>query len=138
MTNDECIFCKIVAGKLPSEKVYEDDDVVAFLDIAPARPGHTLVVPKDHTEDFMHTPPDLLARVMPKVHKVAEMVMQGLDADGLNIAVFNGPVAGQEVFHLHFHIIPRHEGDGMKIGFGPKKPYAEGQMPVVADKIRSA
>jgi len=138
MAHDDCIFCKIIDGSIPSEKIYEDSDVVAFLDINPTRPGHALVVPREHTKDFISSDPALLSRAIAGVQKVAGKVMSAMDADGFVLAALNGPAAGQEVFHLHFHVIPRKEGDGALIGFGPKTPYKEGEIAEVADKIRAA
>jgi len=134
----DCIFCKIIEGSIPGEKVYEDDDVVAFLDISPTRKGHTLVVPRQHTKDFASTNAELLARLISGVQKVAAKVVKGMGADGFMLATLNGPAAGQEVFHLHFHVIPRWMNDGALIGFGPKENYREGEMAEVAEKIRGA
>ena len=138
MAQDDCIFCKIIDGSIPSEKVYEDDDVVAFLDINPTCPGHSLVILREHTTDFISTDPALLSRLIAGVHKVAGKVTKAMGADGFMLAALNGPAAGQEVFHLHFHVIPRKRGDGALIGFGPKTPYKEGEMTQVAEKIRAA
>ena len=137
MSKDDCLFCGIIEGAIPSEKIYEDDDVVAILDLYPVRPGHALVMPREHTKDFMSTDAELLARVITKVHKVAGLVMKAMDADGFNLSVFNGRASGQEVFHLHFHIIPRKAGDGVRVGW-PKMEYKEGEMAEIARKIRNA
>ena len=133
----DCIFCKIIDGTIPSEKIYEDDDVVAMLDISPVTPGHTLVLPRDHAKDFMSTEADVLAKVFPTVQKIAGQVMKGVKADGFSMVVFNGAAAGQEVFHLHIHIIPRKAGDGVRLGW-PKTKYGAGEMQKIAEKIRSA
>ena len=137
MAKDDCLFCRIIAGELPSEKIYEDDDVVAILDLHPVRPGHALVIPREHTKDFISTSPELLSRVITKVHKVAGLVADAMNADGFNLAAFNGRASGQEVFHLHFHIIPRKAGDGVRVGW-PKMEYREGEMAEVARRIRAA
>jgi len=133
----DCIFCKIIDGTIPSEKVYEDDKVVAILDINPVTPGHTLVLPREHSKDFLATPAALLADVMPRVQAIAAQVMKATKADGFAMVVFNGPAAGQEVFHLHVHIIPRKKGDGVRMGW-PKTQYADGEMSKLAQKIRAA
>ena len=133
----DCIFCKIIDGMIPSERVYEDDKVVAMLDTNPVTPGHTLVLPRTHTKDFLSTPAAVLADVMPRVHAIAAQVVKGVKADGFMMVVFNGPAAGQEVFHLHVHIIPRKKGDGVRLGW-PKTQYADGEMSKVAEKIRAA
>ena len=134
----DCIFCKIIEGTIPSEKVYEDDDVVAFLDIHPVRKGHTLVVPRQHSEDFAGTDPAVLSRAIVSVQKVAAKVTAGVGAEGFVMAALNGPAAGQEVFHLHFHVIPRSTGDGAGVTFGPHEAYGEGEMAEVARRIRGA
>lgn len=137
MAKDDCLFCKIVAGAIPCEKIYEDDEVVAFLDINPVAPGHTLVVPKAHTRDFMSTGAAAAGRIFKKVHAVAGKVMSGTGADGFALTVFNGASAGQEVLHLHVHIIPRKAGDALRLGW-PHARYADGEMKRIAGRIRSA
>jgi len=137
MSKTDCIFCKIIDGSIPSEKVYEDDDVTAVLDISPVTPGHTLVLPKKHSKDFLSTEADLLTRLAPTVQKIARQVMAGVKADGFSLVVFNGLAAGQEVFHLHIHIIPRKSGDGVRVGW-PKAKYEPGQMATIAEQIRAA
>ncbi len=110
MKND-CIFCKIIAGEVPSYKVYEDADTLAFLDINPNNYGHTLVIPKDHFENIYTTPDETLCKVMIVVRKLSTAIRNGMEADGVNVTINNEPAAGQVVDHLHIHIIPRHEGD---------------------------
>lgn len=104
---DNCIFCKIVAGEIPSTKVYEDETVFVFLDIRPVSPGHTLVIPKKHFENFAAAPDEVLAKLMSAAKKIGLAVMSGTNASGFNLSTANGTAAGQEVMHLHFHIIPR-------------------------------
>ncbi len=112
---DDCIFCKIVKGEIPSSKVYEDNDVFAFLDLRPSSRGHTLVVPKVHTADFLETSDMELIKTIVKVKKIAQGVMDGTGAAGFNLNVNTKPAAGQVIFHLHFHIIPRYEHDGLHL-----------------------
>lgn len=107
-----CVFCQIVNGELPSYKVYEDDQVLAFLDITPVNPGHTLVIPKTHYRDLEDIPETTLADLIVKVKKVSQLLKDKLGFAGYNITENNGPIAGQTVPHFHFHIIPRHAGDG--------------------------
>lgn len=102
-----CIFCKIVSGEIQTNKIYEDDQIVAFLDLHPKAKGHTLVVHKTHTSDFLNTPDEILSELMPKIKMLAEKQMKEAGASGFNLSVNNGASAGQEIFHLHFHIIPR-------------------------------
>ncbi len=106
MKND-CIFCAIAAGEIPSFKIYEDEIVLAYLDINPFSLGHTLVIPKAHSEGLLDTPDETLAAVIARVKKVAAHLKAALPADGFNILQNNGEAAGQTVKHLHFHIVPR-------------------------------
>ena len=107
MKND-CVFCAIAAGEIPSFKVYEDDLVLAYLDINPFAKGHTLVIPKAHTEGLLDTPDETLAAVIARVKKVAAHLKEVLGCDGFNILQNNGEAAGQTVKHVHFHIVPRY------------------------------
>ena len=108
---DNCIFCSIAAGEIPSFKIYEDDTVLAYLDINPFTKGHTLVIPKAHTSGIADTPDETLAAVIARVRKVAAHIKSALPCDGFNILQNNGEAAGQTVMHLHFHIIPRYSGE---------------------------
>jgi histidine triad (HIT) family protein len=118
-TDPSCIFCKIIAGDLPSRKVYADDTAYAFLDIAPWHPGHTLVIPRRHVVDLV-AGEATLAELVPAVEAVSRLLVDRLDADGLNLFSAAGPVAGQEVFHLHLHLIPRYARDpGGRAMFNP-------------------
>ncbi|NCO79705.1 HIT family protein, partial [Candidatus Falkowbacteria bacterium] len=107
----DCIFCKIAAGELPSFKVYEDEDTLAFLDIRPANYGHTLVIPKKHLVNLEEVDEKVLCQVMGTVKKVGRAIKAGLGAAGYNVMENNDPVAGQIVPHLHFHVVPRKEND---------------------------
>ena len=111
---NDCIFCKIAAGEIPSFKVYEDGDVLAYLDINPFTKGHTLVIPKAHSSGLVDTDNERLATVMAAVRKVASHLKTVLPCDGFNILQNNGAAAGQTVNHLHFHIIPRYNGEELK------------------------
>lgn len=108
---NNCVFCAIAAGEIPSFKVYEDDLVLAYLDINPFSKGHTLVIPKTHTEGLLDTDDATLAAVIARVKKVAAHVKATLGCDGFNILQNNGEAAGQTVKHVHFHIVPRWNGD---------------------------
>ena len=135
MENETCLFCKIVAGDIPAEKVYETDDVLAFLDINPVNAGHTLVIPKAHHDHLLATPKDTFLSVMEAVHFLAPIIKEATDADGINIGINTLPAAGQEVFHLHVHIMPRFSGDGYQHWKGT--PYqSQEEMQTVADRIR--
>lgn len=110
MKND-CIFCAIAEGEIPSFKVYEDDEVLAYLDINPFSKGHTLVIPKRHTQGLLDTDDATLATIIARVKKIAAHLKEKLGCDGFNILQNNGEAAGQTVRHVHFHIIPRWQGD---------------------------
>ncbi|MDE2078908.1 MAG: HIT family protein [Patescibacteria group bacterium] len=135
MTED-CIFCKIIAGEIPSTKVYEDADTLAFLDIRPVNPGHTLVIPKKHYRNILDIPEDVFLDVARTIKKVAPAVKEGVSAEGVNVTSSHEPEAGQEVFHLHFHVIPRFATDGLK--HWPHTEYAAGEANKTAEKIKAA
>lgn len=111
---NDCVFCKIAAGEVPALKLFEDKDTLAFLDIGPVNPGHALVIPKKHFRNLFDTPDDILSELMPKIKRIATGVMEGSGAKGVVVSMNNEPTAGQIVFHAHFHIIPRFEGDGLR------------------------
>ncbi len=104
------IFAKILRGEIPSTRVYEDDETLAFMDIMPRTDGHLLVIPKTPCRNLLDASPEQLAAVMSTVQKLAKAVVQAFDADGVTVQQFNEAAGGQEVFHLHFHILPRQEG----------------------------
>jgi histidine triad (HIT) family protein len=106
-TDPNCLFCKIISGELPSRRIYSDDRAVAFLDIGAWHRGHALVVPKRHVPDMI-TGPGTLPEIAPAIDAVARLLMDRLGADGINVLLSTGEVAGQEVFHLHVHVIPRY------------------------------
>jgi histidine triad (HIT) family protein len=108
------IFAKILRGEIPSHRVYEDDDVVAFMDVMPQATGHTLVVPKAASRNLLDADPAVLSTLMPVVQKIARAAKSAYAADGITIIQFNEAPAGQTVFHLHVHVIPRHEGVPLK------------------------
>ncbi|WP_439027820.1 HIT family protein [Haloarchaeobius sp. DT45] len=109
---DDCIFCQIVAGDIPSRTVYEDEHAFAFLDVNPLAPGHTLVIPKAHHETLGDLPADEGAAVFSALHELVPVVEDAVDADGSTVAFNNGEAAGQEVPHVHAHIVPRFDDDG--------------------------
>ena len=117
---NECIFCKIIKGDIPSEKIYEDNDFLAFLDITPVNPGHTLLIPKEHCQDLFEIPDATLCNIGPVIKKLARAIKDGTKADGINIGMNNSPAAGQIIFHAHIHIMPRFSDDGYKLWHGKK------------------
>jgi len=133
---DDCIFCKIVKGEIPSSKIYEDDFTIAFLDISPINKGHALVIPKKHFSDIHDLPVEEMRNVGAAVKKVADAIKAVTGAPGINVLQANGKEAGQEVMHFHAHIIPRFENDGSGMKW-PKKEYQENEMNSLAEKIRS-
>jgi histidine triad (HIT) family protein len=122
---------------MPAQVVYEDDEVIAFLDIGPVNLGHTLVVPKEHCKNLLEASEEVLTKVMSVAQKIGLALIQALDAEGFNLGVNNGRAAGQKVDHLHLHIIPRFSGDGMR-GWGQRKEYKEGEFEEYGEKIRKA
>ncbi len=132
---DECVFCRMVAGEIPVTRIYEDEAVLAFLDIGPLSDGHTLVIPKRHCARVHECDPDVLAEVGRRLGKIAVAVAKAMEADGYNVLCNNGRAAGQVVEHLHFHIIPRRTGDGVFTEWRARK-YPEGRIERIAEKIR--
>lgn len=130
------IFAKILKGEIPSVKLYEDDDTLAFMDVMPQATGHLLVIPKVGSRNLLDADPAVLAKLIPVVQKLAVAAKEAFEADGVFVAQFNEAAAGQTVYHLHFHVIPRHEGV-------PLKPHS-GKMEDIevlkanAEKIKAA
>lgn len=114
---DDCIFCQIVAGDIPSHTVYEDDETFAFLDVNPVSDGHTLVIPKTHEEHITGLSEDTSAALFRTVNKVAKAVENAVEPAGMNLLQNNGDAAGQEIGHVHVHIIPRYAEDGFEFSF---------------------
>lgn len=135
--SDECIFCQIVEGKLPSSKVYETDHVYAFLDLNPCHEGHTLIIPKTHCKDIFDADTSVGQEVLAAMQKVGEALKKVTGCPGVNILQNNGRAAGQMVYHLHWHVIPRFVGDGFTLW--PQKKYASSEaMNEMAQKLREA
>jgi len=131
----DCIFCKIIEGEIPSSRVYEDDNFIAFLDINPVHKGHVLIVPKRHFVNVFDTPGDVGALFYSVIVKIAKAVRNAVGCDGVNIVQNNEAAAGQEIFHSHVHIIPRFKKDGLK-GHPQKEKYSDfGEMADFAEKI---
>ena len=134
---DNCIFCKIANGEIPSATVYEDDTFRAILDIAPAHKGHVIVLPKSHADNLFELDDEVAAKALPVVKKIAKALKAVTGCDGVNVLQNNGTAAGQSVFHLHIHIIPRFEGDGI-LPVWDQGSYADGEAAEWAAKIASA
>ncbi|MHC5135204.1 MAG: HIT family protein [Planctomycetota bacterium] len=135
MSVQDCIFCKIIAGQIPCTKIYENDFVLAFMDVGPVSEGHVLVVFKEHTCSVDQTDPLAMAEIAKVLPKLAGSVKNAMDADGYNVLCNNGASAGQVVEHMHFHIIPRKENDGV-FNQWPSFQYPEGKAKEIAAKIR--
>ena len=131
-----CVFCKILAGELPSIRIFEDENTVAFLTIQPPTTGNTLVIPKQHVRNVFEATPELWAHVQETARKIAHALEKGLNADGVNINMNNREHAGQVVDHIHVHLIPRYKGDGLQLWTHHDRKEEEGEP--VADKIRAA
>ena len=131
-----CIFCKIVAKEIPATAIFEDDDVLAFMDIGPIIKGHALVIPKIHYDPVTETPDDMVAKLHVTAKKIAAAQMNAFGADGVNIMQNNGRAAGQEVEHIHVHVIPRFEDDGHHWNWHPKKYDDLDEMSALARQLR--
>jgi len=131
----DCLFCKIIAGEIPSYNIYEDGEITAFLDISPVNNGHTLVLPKKHVENLLEMDDETISSVFIKVRDISKAVMKSMNADGFNIEINNYKAAGQLVDHAHIHIVPRFESDGLR--HWPGKKLAEHEMREIAEKIKT-
>ncbi len=134
--NSDCLFCKIAAREIPAQIVYEDENTLAFLDINPVNPGHTLVIPKKHSVDIFEIEEKDWGAVMHVSRRIAHALERALKPAGINLGMNNRAGAGQMVFHSHVHVMPRFEGDPHKPW--PGHPYAEGAFAATGDKIRVA
>ena len=133
--DDNNIFAKILRGEIPSARVYETDHVVAFMDVMPQGTGHTLVVPKAPSRNLLDAKPETLAETIQAVQTIANAVKKAFNADGVTVVQFNEPAAGQTVYHLHFHVIPRFEGVELKPHTGKMEDAAT--LSANAEKIRA-
>ena len=133
---EDCLFCKIIKGEIPSSKVYEDNDVVAFLDLFPFTNGHTIVVPINHHETFLDFPENEMEKFFSVLKKLAGQIKNNLNADGINIVQNNFPAAGQVVFHMHYHIIPRWLNDNKPFIKQPKDKATSEYLQEMLNKIR--
>ncbi|MDD5437834.1 MAG: HIT family protein [Patescibacteria group bacterium] len=132
----DCLFCKIASKAIPAEVVYEDDEVFAFLDINPVNPGHVLVMPKKHYEDFMDMPEEVCLPLVRMIKRVMSVQIDGLGYEGVNLFQNNKPAAGQVIPHLHFHVIPRKTSDGYVHWHGHE--YGNGEAAIMGAKIRES
>ena len=122
MVKDDCIFCKIAAGEIPSKTIYEDEKYRVILDLGPTTRGHALILPKNHYANLFELPEEDAKEVICLAKKMATIMKDKLGCDGFNLVQNNGEAAGQTVFHFHMHLIPRYENDGQEIGWKPGSP----------------
>lgn len=134
---NDCLFCGIIKEIIPAEKVYEDTDFLAFLDINPVNIGHTLLVPKSHAENLYEIPDATLAHIAPVIKKLSVTIKSVMHADGVNIMMNNDRAAGQLIPHAHVHIIPRFSGDGFTHWKGNRK-YENGEIAQTGESIRKS
>lgn len=134
----DCVFCRIVKGELPAAKVYEDAEVLAFMDIGPVIKGHTLVIPKLHCNPITNAPVETLAKVIAVVQRIARAQFKALEAGGVSVSQANGAPAGQVVPHVHFHVIPRYEADGTRLHWVPGKYDSPSEIERYAARLRDA
>lgn len=133
---DNCIFCKIIKGEIPCSKVYEDDDVLAILDISQVTHGHTLVISKTHYESFLATPKEVMHKVMDVAQRIGQVEIAVLGAKGVNILTNVGKEAGQTIMHYHVHVIPRYTRDtGFQITL-KQNEVDKSLLPALANKIK--
>jgi histidine triad (HIT) family protein len=135
MRDPDCLFCKIIAGELPSQQVDSDERTVAFMDISPATRGHALVVPRNHVVNVLDADPGDFAAVAAAAQRLAQRAVERLGADGVNLLTSGGGVAWQTVFHLHMHVIPRYVDDPLKLPWVPS-PGDAGEISATAELLR--
>jgi len=134
----ECLFCKIAKGEIPSAKIYEDNEVIAFLDISPVAIGHTLIVPKKHSTTFLESDKKSLDAIIETMKKISLALIKALGAEGVNTIINTGRAAGQLIPHTHIHIIPRFRNDGQHLFNWKTGKYKEGMVNQIAEKIKKA
>lgn len=135
--SDNCIFCKIIGGQIPSNTIYEDEDFKVILDISPAAKGHALILPKKHYANIYELPQELAEKVMVLAKKLAAHMTEKLECDGFNLVQNNGEVAGQTVFHFHLHLIPRYkDGDNQDLLTWKQLEYKDGEAEEMAKLLR--
>lgn len=134
MKDQNCIFCKIANGEIPSRTLYEDDDFRVIMDLAPATKGHSLILPKNHYKNVYEIADDTAAKVLPLAKKMATLMTEKLGADGFNIVQNNNEVAGQTVFHFHVHLIPRYNDDNQSLVMKPQE-MTDAQLDEIRDTI---
>lgn len=135
MKKDDCIFCKIAAGEIPSRTIYEDEDFRVILDIAPASKGHAIILPKNHADNLYELSDEDASKIFVVAKKVARAMKEAFHCEGLNILQNNGELAGQTVFHLHIHVLPRYADDNLQFLWTHGQPTDE-ELDSLAESIR--
>lgn len=135
MVNEDCIFCKLANGQIPTKTIYEDDGYKVILDLGPATKGHALILPKNHYANIYELPEEDACNVIKIAKKMAIRMTDKLGCDGFNIVQNNGEAAGQTVFHFHMHLIPRYKNDGQTIGWKPGEPSSD-ELDSIVDIIK--
>lgn len=133
----DCVFCKIVNGEIDSVKIWEDEDILVFLDVNPVSEGHSLVIPKKHHENVFEIPNDLLGKINIVCKKIAKLQKEKLGISAVNILSASGREAQQSVFHIHYHVVPRKEGDGLDLWFQGKSKEID-ELKRTAEKIKGS
>jgi Diadenosine tetraphosphate (Ap4A) hydrolase and other HIT family hydrolases len=136
MIKDDCIFCKLANGIIPTNSIYEDEDFKVILDASPASKGHSLIIPKQHFDNLFETEDETAAKIMPLAKKIAAAVKSFTGCDGVNVIQNNGVAAGQTVFHLHVHIVPRFDDDKMNLGW-KHMSFTDDEQAATAEALRS-
>ena len=135
MKKDDCIFCKIAAGEIPSRKIYEDKDLIAIMDLNPTSKGHSLIIPKEHCTNIYDIDEDIAAKVMKTAKKLATTMTVALNCDGFNLLQNNGKTAGQTMFHFHMHLIPRYkDADNNMLKF-TSVSFSDEEMDAIRNQI---
>ena len=135
MKKDDCIFCKIAAGEIPSRKIYEDSDLIAIMDLNPTSKGHSLIIPKEHCTNIYDIDEDIAAKVMKTAKKLATKMTVALNCDGFNLLQNNGETAGKTMFHFHMHLIPRYkDADNNMLKF-TSVSFSDEEMDAIRDQI---
>lgn len=137
MRDENCIFCKIANGEIPSTTVYEDNEFRVILDLGPAAKGHALILPKSHYKDICDADEAVAAKLLPLAARIGRAMKKGLGANGFNVVQNNGTCAGQTVFHLHVHVIPRYEGGPSMVTWKPGKAEPE-ELSGIAESLQKA
>lgn len=134
MRDENCIFCKIANGEIPSKALYEDEDFKVILDLAPATKGHALILPKNHFKNLYEVSDDIAAKVLPLAKKMATNMTEKLNCDGFNLVQNNNEIAGQTIYHFHMHLVPRYVDDGQKLVMKPNEVSAE-ELDAIKEQI---